>query len=365
MVKHFDKRFTEVGAPPGTLFIAGDAEKSEIRAIRYGEDHLAEIDVSDPEEILPLLAQEGVVWIDVRGLGDETMLRRLATIFSIHPLAIEDIVNIPQRPKAAHYDEHLLVVTRMARLRGPLDLDIEQVSILFGDGFVVTFQERVGDVLEPVRNRLRVGSGAIRRLGADYLAYCILDTITDAYFPILEATGEYLEALEDRIVESPGPRTLATLSDAKHFLLNLRRAMWPMRDAAAALARDPSRFIHEEVRLYLRDTYDHCVQSAEVTETFRELVSDLMNTYLSVVANRTNDIMRVLTIAATIFIPLTFITGLYGMNFDDMPEYHLDWAYPVVLVVMVAIAIGLTAFFWRRGWLGSNGHRPDRPPPRR
>jgi len=355
----FRKRHPKVGASPGTLVIAEDAVKTTVRVIQYDETRIDERTVEDPSEIGELLAHKGVTWIDVCGLGEEKTLRAVGDAFGMHPLALEDLVNVPQRPKAESYDDHLLLVTRMATLRGPTQIDVEQVSIVIGKNYVATFQERPGDVFEPVRQRLRAAKGRIRSLGPDYLAYSIFDTIVDAYYPILEEIGDHLETLEEDIMSSADDRSLHTLTKTKNVLLVLRRAIWPQRDAANVLARDESPFITREVRLYLRDTHDHCVQTAEVAETYRELVSGLMGTYLTVLSNRTNDIMKVLTIVAVIFIPLTFLAGIYGMNFDHMPELHVHWGYYIVLSVMAAIGLGLTLYFRHRGWLGTSEQTED------
>ncbi len=349
----FRKRHPEVGARPGTLVIHEDAVTTTVRAIQYTPDRMDEREVSKPEELSKLLQHKGVTWVDVCGLRDEPVLRGIAQAFGLHALALEDIVNVPQRPKAENYDDHLLLVTRMACLRGPTDLDLEQVSIVVGENYVLTFQERPGDVLEPVRARLRAAVGPIRRLGPDYLAYCIFDTIIDAYYPILEEVGDHIEALEDDIMTSANDRTLKTLTRTKNLLLLLRRAIWPQREAANSLVRDACPFVSDEVRVYLRDTHDHCVQTAEVTETYRELLSGLMSTYLTVVSNRTNDIMKVLTIVASIFIPLTFLAGIYGMNFDYMPELHIPGGYFILLGVMAVTGLLLTLYFRSKGWLGS------------
>lgn len=348
----FKKRHPEVGARPGTLVIHEDAVTTSIRAIQYTADRIEEREVSEPEEISKLLQHEGVTWVDVCGLRDEPKLRGVAQAFGLHALALEDIVNVPQRPKAEHYDDHMLLITRMASLRSPTELDVEQVSVVVGKNYVLTFQERPGDVFEAVRARLRTALGPIRKLGPDYLGYCIFDTIVDAYYPILEEIGDHLETLEDDVMEHANQRSLRTLTQTKNMLLLLRRAIWPQREAANSLVRDASPFVSDEVRVYLRDTHDHCVQTAEVTETYRELVSGLMSTYLTVVSNRTNDIMKVLTIVASIFIPLTFLAGIYGMNFDHMPELHITGGYYILLGVMAVIGLSLTFYFRSKGWLG-------------
>lgn len=350
----FQKRHPSVGARPGTLVVSDRSPPPRINVIAYTEQTLnehADVSVAD---LSSLLGDGHIAWVDVQGLGDESILRELAEFFSLHPLVLEDVVNVPQRPKTEEYDGQKLVISRMVRMKGQNELDIEQVSIIFGAGYVLTIQEREGDVLDPVRHRLRDGKGPMRRLGPDYLAYAILDAIIDAFYPVLEELGDYLEQLEDQVLTTPGAEVLQRLSRIKATLVTLRRAIWPQREVANSLVRDPSPLITDNVRVYLRDVYDHCVQTAEVVESYRDLVSSLMSTYLSAVSNRTNDIMKVLTIMASIFIPLTFLAGIYGMNFEYMPELHVRWAYPSLLALMFLTVSGMLIYFWRKGWIGES-----------
>ncbi len=347
----FKKQHPAVGARPGTLVIREDAPPPKIRAMHFTADDLKEEDVTDPDQLRAAHDPGTVSWIDVQGFGDEHLIRRIAENFSIHPLAIEDIVNVPQRPKAEPYENQILIIVRMVKLDGPVDIDIEQVSIILGKNYVLTFQERYGDVLDPVRRRIRSGQGLIRTEGSDYVTYAIFDTIIDAYYPALERIGSYLEDLESAVIDNPTPALLKYLNQIKNRLVNLRRAIWPQRQAANSLARDEHPLIDPNVRVFLRDTYDHCVQSAEVVEMYREMVTGLMNMYLSSVANRQNEIMKVLTITAAIFVPLTFMAGIYGMNFDNMPELHVWWAYPLIWMTMLAVAGAMLYFFYRKGWI--------------
>jgi len=229
---------------------------------------------------------------------------------------------------------------------------MEQVSIVMAEGYVITFQEHYGDVLDPVRNRIRSGKGLIRGKGSDYLAYAIADTIIDGYYPVLEKVGDRLEAMESEVIENPSPEVLLNLNRMKNQLINLRRSIWPQREAINSLLRDDFDLISDDVRIYLRDTYDHCVQSSEVAEMFREMATGLMNTDLSAIANRTNEVMKVLTIMASIFIPLTFMAGIYGMNFEHMPELHYRYSYPLLWAAMSVTAVGMLIYFWRKGWIG-------------
>jgi len=350
--KIFRKRHTAVGARPGTLVIDEKAGKPTIQVFEYTEDDVREHEHVEADEVKRFLQSDTRIWIDVKGLGDEKILRTIGEALALHPLALEDIVNVPQRPKVEPYDQHLLIVTRMVSLKANQEINAEQVSILVGKNYVATFQERPGDLFDPIRTRLRQGKGPIRRLGCDYLAYALLDAVIDGYYPVLESYGEFLEALEDRIVQTPEPSVLMAVHDAKRDLLALRRGIWPQREAVNSLLRDDSPFVSDEVRVYLRDCYDHCVQIMDAVETYRELVGGLMDVYLSSVGNRQNEVMKVLTIMASIFIPLTFLAGIYGMNFQHMPELASKWGYPILLTVMLVTAAGMVLYFRVKGWIG-------------
>jgi magnesium transporter len=356
-MSRFQKRHTKPGARPGTLVIPHDATRPVVRLIEYTPETLDESEVRDVEALRAVLARDTRAWIDVHGLGDEALLRRLGAVFALHPLALEDVVNVPQRPKCEPYEDHHLIVTRMLEMEGETRLRMEQVSIFVGKNHVLTVQERAGDVFDPVRERLRRTGGAARRLGPDYLAYALLDAVIDAYFPILERMGELMEELEDEVVSDPRPRSLRKIHDVRRELLTLRRSIWPQREMINALIRDENAFIGETTRLHLRDTYDHCVQIIDGTETYRELAAGLMDVYLSGVGNRQNEVMKVLTVIASIFIPLTFLAGLYGMNFENMPELHYRWSYPLLLATMVAMATAMVVYFRRLGWLGGREDR--------
>jgi magnesium transporter len=265
---------------------------------------------------------------------------------------LEDLVHTGQRPKVEEYEEYFFVVLRMLTL-DPRALTVknEQIGIVFGDGYVLSFQERAGDVWQGVRDRIRGGSGRIRARGADYLAYALIDGIVDNYFNILESFAEEVEALEEEVLETPSQGTMHRIHNLRREMFMVRRAVWPLRELANALVRTESSLIEESTQVFLRDVYDHTIQVVDAAETLREVVSGLMDLYLSSVSNRMNEIMKVLTIMASIFIPLTFLAGIYGMNFETMPELGIPWAYPALLVVMGAMAIGLLVFFKKRGWL--------------
>ena len=348
----FRKRQPQIGARPGTLVIADDAPRPRIHLIRFSEHEVHECDVDSVDELTGAIEPGKVAWIDVHVFSDEAVLRELGELFSIHPLAMEDVVNVPQRPKTELYDGQILIVTRMVRTTDAELLDLEQVTLVLGENYVLSFQERYGDVLDPVRQRIRHGQGRrIRTQGPSYLAYAIVDTIIDAYYPVIEKLGDHLEQLETAIMETPTNELLRELTRTKNLLVNLRRAVWPQREAVNALIREETELIGEEVRVFLRDTYDHCLQTAEAIEVYRDMTTGLMNTYLSSIANRTNDVMKVLTIMASVFIPLTFLAGIYGMNFEHMPELHVKWAYPLVWLTMLAVGGGMLAAFWRKGWI--------------
>ena len=352
------------GSAPGTLVPPEGAQPTRIHAICYGPTELNERSDVPLGDLEDLIESQPVAWIDVHGLADVETLRRIGTLFDLHPLALEDIVHVHQRPKVEFYDDHLILFTRMLHtgeaLRG------EQLVIVLAEGLVVTFQEQPGDCLEPVRERLRAGKGKIRSAGADYLAYAIFDAVIDSYFPLLEAFGERVEALETEVLTDPKPDSLTRIHGLKRELMELRRAVWPKREAVNELLRDGSALIGADIHVYFRDCYDHIVQLMEFSESYREIATGLSETYLSSVSTKMNEVMKVLTIIATIFIPLGFIAGVYGMNFDpavspyNMPE--LDWylGYPLALGLMLAVAIGLVVYFRRKGWLGDRGNRPPK-----
>lgn len=359
MQRVFFKRHPTVGARPGTLVIPPLAEPPRITATEYAEDHATTVGITDVEQLRPLLASSTNAWIDVQGIGDEATMRALGELFSIHPLALEDIVNTPQRPKVEEYAEQVLVITRIA-LANRDAIDLEQISVLVGKNYVLSFQERNAEVLDPVRVRMREGKGAIRVAGPWYLAYAIIDTIVDAYYPLIETLSHQLERLEVAVSSSPSVEMVRELNVIKARLVLLRRGLAPQLEALTRMMRNDMPLVTAEVRTYLRDTHDHCHQLLDVVDSHRELVAGLMNTYLSIVSNRTNEVMKVLTIMASIFIPLTFLAGVYGMNFKQMPELDVWWAYPLLLGVMLAVAATMLFQFWRRGWLGGRDRREKR-----
>lgn len=355
---YVDYFYDEPGSMPGTLEIDEDADPPIIVLIDYNEEQATRLEVATPEECAPYLDTHSVSWVDVKGLGSEDVLRRLGAVFSLHPLVLEDVVNVPQRPKVEEYDDQVLIITRMVTpKRKGMGFLSEQVSFILGQHYLLTVQEEPQyDCFGPIRERIRTNKGTIRKHRADYLAYALIDSIIDGFFPVLEAYGEQLEDLEDEVVANPTRKTLERIHAVKRELLTLRRAIWPQRDAINSLIRDGSVLISREVSVYLRDCYDHTVQVLDMVETYRELASSLMDVYLSSVSNRMNEIMKLLTVISSIFIPLTFIAGVYGMNFNtekspfNMPELDWYWGYPLCLGAMALTAAGLVYFFWRKGW---------------
>jgi magnesium transporter len=348
------------GTAPGTLVVDPQAKPTKVRVLSYGPDELVEEELEDIETLSALLGRHPTVWVDVDGLGDESKLGRLGQVLGLHPLALEDAVGSNQRPKVELYEEHCFLVAHMPSMAHRVE--VEQLNVFFRPGLVVTLQNgQPGDCLEPVRKRLRQGRGRIRAAGADYLAYSLVDAVVDGYFPALEEFGEQLEVLEREVVEgSVGRNAARRIYAAKHDLLTLRRGIWPLRDAIGTLLRDDSLHLGQETRLYLRDCHDHAVQLIDIVDTYREVASNLMDIHLSSMSHRMNEVMKVLTIIATIFIPLTFISGVYGMNFDtarspwNMPELEWRFGYPWALGLMLVTAAGLVLYFKRKGWLGKS-----------
>ncbi|MBD1844126.1 magnesium/cobalt transporter CorA [Cyanobacteria bacterium FACHB-63] len=357
--RSIDYHYHAPGTIPGTLTIPKDAEPPVIGLIDYSNEKTIRLQIEEPEECAPYLDTESVSWVDVKGLGSEDILLRLGRVFSLHPLVLEDVVNVPQRPKVEEYEDQILIVTRMVVLKeSGSGFHSEQVSFILGKHYLLTVQEEPEhDCFDMVRDRIQAGKGTICKRQADYLAYALLDAIIDSFFPILEVYGEEIEALEDEVVSSPTRPTLEKIHGVKRELLTLRRSIWPLRDAINSLIRDGSSdLVSDDVKIYLRDCYDHTVQVLDMVETYRELASSLMDVYLSSVSNRMNEIMKVLTVISTIFIPLTFIAGIYGMNFNtekspfNMPELNWYWGYVLCWGVMLTIALGLVYFFKRKGW---------------
>jgi magnesium transporter len=353
-----DYFYDRPGAIPGQLNLSPEAAPAKLAVIDYSPEKLDVHNSAPTKDAAHYLEDKSVSWLDLLGLGNQQTWQELSQTFNFHKMLVEDVVNIPQRPKIEHYQDQLLIVTWMVTLPVVGEGFVkEQVSLVLGRNYLLTVQEEPDhDCFQGVRDRINHSQGAIRKHGADYLAYALLDAIIDGFFPVLEYYGELIEALEDEVVTRPTKQTLAKIYQVRRDLLTLRRAIWPQRDAINQLIRDGSEFISDEVKVYLRDCYDHTVQVMDMVETYRELASGLMDVYLSSVGNKMNEIMKLLTVISSIFIPLTFIAGVYGMNFSpeksplNMPELSWYWGYPACLGLMGITATILVIFFWRRGW---------------
>lgn len=347
---------------PGVIEVSPDATKPLIHIIAYGPEKVFERDLDNPDDIAEFLGFWPVTWVDVAGFGDPAVLSRIAQRFGIHPLTMEDVVNAHQRPRVEEFPEHVYMVLQMPATGRS---GAEQVSLFLGETFVLTFQEEPGDCLDPLRERIRKRRGRIRDLGPDDLAYAIIDRTVDAYFPVLERMGEELDELEASVLarstQSQGKRIHRLRSE----MLLYRRAIWPLRETVSALLRENQRFIRPETRIYLRDVYDHVVQLMDLVETYRETAASLMEVYLSSVSQRLNEVMKVLTIISTIFMPLTFIAGIYGMNFHtdrspwNMPELTWRFGYVFSLALMAVVAGAMGLYFRRKGWLGGGQEDGD------
>lgn len=341
---------------PGTLFVDQDATPSKLNVIAYNEDEFIEVDIESLHEIDQHILPTGVTWLNCTGLGTEDVLRGIAERYHIHPLALEDVVSIPQRAKLEQYDRHLFFVTHMPRIENDV-LGTEQFSFFFNSEHLLTFQERPGDCFETVRTRLRGARGRIRTRQADYLAYALIDAIMDSYFPIMDEYHEDLEELEDEILEQPSSDLVEDLLDIRREVLEIRRSLNPTRHALEDLTQDDTGIVKEETKVYLRDVSDHAVRLVESFEAIRENALNMMEVYMTVASQQMNEVMKVLTIISTIFIPLGFIAGVYGMNFDsdasrwNMPELFLPYGYPLVLGLMLALVSGMLFFFKRKKWL--------------
>jgi magnesium transporter len=341
------------GLPPGTLIHIGErkTEKPRITIIDYGEAQFEEKEAKKIEECFPFKDKPTVTWINVDGIHQVEIIEKLGSHFGLHPLLLEDILNTEQRPKMEDFGDYIFVVLKMLYYDGKGDeIEAEQVSLILGSNFVISFQEREGDVFDPVRERIRQGKGRIRQAGADYLAYVLLDAIVDSCFLILETLGERIEDTEQQLATNPTPETVQLIRKLKREMIILRKSVWPLREVVSGLERCESVLIQESTDAYLRDVYDHTIQVMDTVESLRDMVSGMLDIYLSSISNRMNEIMKVLTIFAALFIPLTFVAGIYGMNFRYMPELGWHWGYPMILIVMASIAAGMLTYFRRKKW---------------
>ena len=355
MARHALKhRSRKAGLPPGTLVHIGErkTESVKISVLDYDDQICHESELSNLEECFTCRERAGVTWLDIEGVHDARVLEKIGECFGLHPLVVEDILNTDQRPKVEDYGDYLYIVMRMLSDGGEQGLfSSEQVSLILGANFVLSIQEGAeGDVFEPVRSRIRTNKGQIRKLGADYLVYSLIDAVVDNYFIILEKTGERLEDLEEQLISEPVPETLHGIHRLKRDMIYLRKSVWPLREVLSTMQRRDSSLILASTVLYLRDVYDHTIQVIDTIETFRDMLSGMLDIYLSSISNRTNEVMKVLTVIATLFIPLTWIAGVYGMNFKQMPELSWTWGYPAVWGLMATVAAGMLVYFKKKKW---------------
>jgi magnesium transporter len=354
MLTFWKKMSRKAGLPPGTLVHVGEKKVEEVRiqVIDYDEGHIEERELTKIEEAFPYREKPTVTWINLHGLHDVDMIAKIGERFGLHPLVLEDILNTDHRPKMDDFEDYLFISLKMLMYDQEEGLlNTENVSLILGPHFVISFQEKKGDVFEQVRERLRKGKGRIRKAGADYLAYALVDAVVDNYFFVLEAIGEEIESLEEEVLENPGPETSQTIHRLKRELIFLRKSVWPLREVIGGLEKGESGLIQEKTTIFLRDVYDHTIQVIDTIETFRDMASGLLDVYLSSVSNRMNEVMKVLTIIATIFIPMTFFAGIYGMNFKYMPELEWPWSYPSLWVFLLLIAISMVVYFRKKKWL--------------
>lgn len=342
------------GLPPGTLVHIGErkVDKPKITIIDYNEEQYEEKEVESVEKCKKYKDKPSVTWINVDGIHQVEHIEKIGKSFDLHPLLLEDVVNTEHRPKMDHYKDYIFLVLKMFSYDiQEKEIKAEQVSLILGPNYVISFQERAGDVFDRVRERLRKGKGRIRKQGADYLAYTLIDTVVDEYFVIMENISEVIESLDEELVKEPTAITSQKIHKLKRELIFLRKSVWPLRDMISSLEREGSPLIKESTAVYLRDVYDHSIQAIDTVETFREMISGMLDTYLSSISNRMNEVMKILTIIATIFIPLTFIAGVYGMNFKYMPELEWRYGYFAILGIMLAVVIFMVFYFKKKKWL--------------
>ena len=344
----------KAGLPPGTLIHIGEkkADKVRITVIDYDEQHFQEKQVVNIEECFKFKATPTVTWINIDGLHQIDIIEKLGQHFELHPLILEDILNTGQRPKCEDYEKYIFIVLKMLTFDDENQvIQSEQVSLVLGSNLVISFQEAAGDVFEQIRDRIRNAKGRIRKMPADYLAYALIDAIVDNYFLILEKMGEQIESMEEELIAEPSDKIVHKIHALKRELIFLRKSVWPLRELISSLEKTESSLISDSTEPYLRDVYGHTIQVIDTVESFRDMVSGMLDIYLSSISNRMNAVMKVLTIIATIFIPLTFVAGIYGMNFKYMPELEWRWGYALVLLVMIAIAVVMLLYFRRKKWL--------------
>ena len=350
----FKGRTKKTGLPPGTVVYVGKKKIGDvkIRLIDYDETHAEEKEVKAVEETFPFKDKATITWINIDGLQKTDVIEKIGKQFDLHPLVLEDIANTNQRPKIEDFENYLFVVLKMLSYdEKTAEITAEQISFILGPSWVISFQENEGDVFDPIRERIRNAQGRIRKMGSDYLVYALMDAVVDNYFIALEKIGEKIEDIEDDLVTNPSPETLRAIHNLKRQMIVLRKSVWPLREVISRLERWESKLISKATDIYLRDVYDHTIQVIDAVETYRDMLSGMLDIYLSSVSNRMNEVMKVLTIIATIFIPLTLVAGIYGMNFKFMPELEWGWGYPMVLSIMLAISVVMLVYFRKKKWL--------------
>lgn len=359
MARFIKKSSKTIGLPPGSLVHVGDSRTAQVKitVIDYDEKNFIEKEVS-VEECFPFKDKPSVTWINIDGVHQIDIIEKIGLHFGLHPLILEDIVNTDQRPKIEDFEDYIFIVLKMLyHSKKDDEIKAEQISLILGKNFVLSFQETEGDVFDFVRERIRNSKGRIRKVGADYLTYSLLDAVIDNYFIILEKIGDTVEEMEDKLIANPIPEILQAIHDMKRELIFLRRSVWPLREVISGLQRGESKLIHKSTQIYVRDMYDHTIQVIDTIETFRDMISGMLDIYMSSVSNKMNEVMKVLTIFAAIFIPLTFVVGIYGMNFDpraspfNMPELGWQYGYAMVWVVMISVAVIMLYYFRRKKWL--------------
>lgn len=348
----FRKRHPQIGAPPGTLVFRGESIPARVQVVRYSADRLETIPVAGPEDIGAPIAEGDLLWIDVAGIDDPAVLYAGGRRFGLSSLTMEDIVNVPQRPKTELLDDKLLSIAHVLKVDADHALHIDQLSLVLGPNYLITVHSQPSKFLDSIRQRLQSPDSRIRQSGPDYLAYAVLDTVVDGYYPVLESLGERLEYLEDEALENPQPDLLKSIHQLRSQLIQVRRSSWPMREAIEVLLNSDTSLVNTSTDAYLRNTLNHCAQMVDVVEMYRESAAALISTYMSSVAHRSNEVMKVLTMMSSIFVPMTFVAGIYGMNFEYMPELSHPMAYPTALGSMIAIAGVMIVYFLRRGWFG-------------
>ena len=354
MVKGGIKRSRKSGLPPGSLVHIGPerTEKIRVTVVDYGEEHFEEREIGSPSELAPYCGKSTVTWIDVVGIHDPRMIEEIGGQFHVHPLLLEDIMNTTQRPKIDDLGKYICLIVKLITYDDTAgELRIEQLSFVFNDDFVLSFQESDSGIFRPLRDRIRNGLGRIRTRGTDYLVYTLLDAVVDHYFVVMEKMGEKIDRLEDEVVAAPKRETLQNIQKLRDEILLVRRSVWPLREVVSLLERAESPLIDKTTAIYFRDVYEHTIQVMDTVDTYRDILSGMFDIYLSSISNRLNEVMKVLTIIATLFMPLTFLAGVYGMNFEHMPELKWRYGYFLLWGVMIAVALGMLVFFRRKKWI--------------